>query len=264
MGLHQHSFGRQLGLGLTILWLAACGTSKKLEQANAELDRLRVDSVTQQARLAAVEQQLAAASADMARVQADADQYLADIEGCLLERESIEGNLMAMNNVIGKNGPALRKLAARADSALMKFAAAGIDVTYSRGLVHLSMPTYLLFNSGTLDLGWEGMEALSLIAGAINEMPEANVYVVGHADDDPVRAGWIDNWDLSAARAHAVTRALTDELGVDPGRVISGGRANFYPVADNATEEGRAMNRRVVIHVEPNLDRLWAIPKNED
>jgi chemotaxis protein MotB len=107
------------------------------------------------------------------------------------------------------------------------------------------------------------MEALSLIAGAINEMPEANVYVVGHADDDPVRAGWIDNWDLSAARAHAVTRALTDELGVDPGRVISGGRANFYPVADNATEEGRAMNRRVVIHVEPNLDRLWAIPKKE-
>ena len=248
------------GLPLMAVSVMACGSARKLDEANAQLAQLRAEHAAQQEQLAAYAHQIAATEADMAELKADADQYLADVEDCLLERESLEGNLRAMNGALGANGPALRRLAARADSALVKFAAAGIDVTYSRGLVHLSMPTYLLFNAGTLDVSWEGMEALSLISRAINEMPEANVYIVGHADDEPVRSGWIDNWDLSAARAHAVTRTLIHELGVDPGRVISGGRAEFYPVADNALEVGRAMNRRVVIHVEPNLERLWEMP----
>ena len=256
MRILHHPIGK-LGLGMAVLWLAACGASKELDQANAELARLRAEHAAQQEQLAVFEQQLAATEADMTKLKADADQYLADVEDCLLERESLEDNLRSMNGVLAANDPALRRLAARADSALVKFSKAGIDVTYSRGLVHLSMPTYLLFNAGTLDMSWEGMEALSLIAGAINEMPEANVYIVGHADDEPVRSGWIDNWDLSASRAHAVTRTLIHDLGVDPGRVISGGRAEFYPVADNASVEGRATNRRVVIHIEPNLDRLW-------
>lgn len=255
-----HLFVRYLGLAVISAIILSCGSSRRLDEANAELDRLRALHADQQERLTRCEQQAAAAAAEIARVKADADQYLADVEDCLLHTESLESNLRAMNGALARYGPALRRLAIRADSALARFTSAGIDVTYSRGLVHLSMPTYLLFNSGTLAMSWEGREALRLIALAINELPEANVYVVGHADDEPVRSGFQDNWDLSSARAHAVTRTLTEELGVDPTRVISGGRSYFYPVADNASAPGRAMNRRVVIHIEPNLERLWEIP----
>lgn len=65
-----------------------------------------------------------------------------------------------------------------------------------------------------------------------------------------------DNLSLSTERANGVVRILRSNQ-VDPARITSTGIGKFNPVADNATAEGRAKNRRTEIILKPDFLRLW-------
>jgi chemotaxis protein MotB len=70
--------------------------------------------------------------------------------------------------------------------------------------------------------------------------------VEGHSDDQPIHTPQFrSNWELSTARAMAVLMLLVDDSGIDPHAFLSPATASIRPVADNATSEGRQMNRRV-------------------
>jgi outer membrane protein OmpA-like peptidoglycan-associated protein len=72
--------------------------------------------------------------------------------------------------------------------------------------------------------------------------PQMKLHIVGHTDNQ----GAPDyNLDLSRRRAAAVSRALTEQYRIAPARIDSFGCGLYAPVASNATEEGRAKNRRV-------------------
>jgi len=79
--------------------------------------------------------------------------------------------------------------------------------------------------------------------------------VVGHTDTTPpgsaIKDQIPDNWALSSARAASVIRYLVWGQGMDPNRFVLVGRSSTWPVADNATPEGRKANQRVVIQVRP-------------
>jgi len=68
------------------------------------------------------------------------------------------------------------------------------------------------------------------------------LYVVGHTDNTGT---YEYNLDLSRRRAAAVVEALTRGHGVAAARLKAVGVGPVAPVASNATEEGRAKNRRV-------------------
>lgn len=73
----------------------------------------------------------------------------------------------------------------------------------------------------------------------------ANIRIEGHTDSTPIsNAKYPSNWELSTARAASVLMRLT-ERGIEPERLSAAGYGGFQPVADNATPEGRAQNRRV-------------------
>lgn len=80
-------------------------------------------------------------------------------------------------------------------------------------------------------------QVVELLAGT----PALRLSVDGHTDD---RGNAAYNLELSEARAAAVTAALTRQ-GVDPARLQSRGFGHQQPVSDNATDAGRAANRRV-------------------
>jgi chemotaxis protein MotB len=69
----------------------------------------------------------------------------------------------------------------------------------------------------------------------------------------PIRASarsrFASNWELSTARALAAVRFLVEQAGVNPTRLGAVGYGEFRPVADNATVEGRARNRRIAITI---------------
>jgi chemotaxis protein MotB len=70
--------------------------------------------------------------------------------------------------------------------------------------------------------------------------------VEGHSDDQPIHtAQFRSNWELSTARAMTVLMLLVDDSGIDPKKVSIAGYGQYRPVADNATAEGRQLNRRV-------------------
>lgn len=84
---------------------------------------------------------------------------------------------------------------------------------------------------------------------ARNEM----LMVSGFTDDKPIQASnrrFADNLELSAQRALTVTRVLVEE-GMPPSQLFSAAFGPEQPVASNADEKGRALNRRVEIAPVP-------------
>jgi len=93
---------------------------------------------------------------------------------------------------------------------------------------------------------------LRKIAAVLAAHPELKIQVIGHTDNVPIRTRFPSNWELSTARALAAVHFLTEKAGVDPRRVGAAGYGEYRPIADNATAEGRARNRRIAITVLPD------------
>ena len=84
--------------------------------------------------------------------------------------------------------------------------------------------------------------------------------VEGHTDSVAFKNGLLqDNWDLSVKRATSVIRILQNQYGIAPSRMAAAGRAEYQPVADNGTEDGRAANRRTRIVILPQLDQFFKL-----
>ena len=76
------------------------------------------------------------------------------------------------------------------------------------------------------------------------------IEVEGHTDNVPIHSSkYEDNNVLSMYRALAVANYLRDTTTLDPAYIKSSGRGEYVPIADNATPEGRARNRRVEIKI---------------
>lgn len=104
------------------------------------------------------------------------------------------------------------------------------------------------FPSGSADLTDQARSIMARIASATNR-PNRSITVTGHTDDVPVSGEFADNFDLAAARAASVVRELVATDKIDPARISAVSKGEFAPLADNATEEGRAKNRRIEIEI---------------
>lgn len=102
----------------------------------------------------------------------------------------------------------------------------------------------LRFETGASELSGETYASLNSLALFLNTFPTRQVVLVGHTD----ASGSLEsNIALSQARAEAVRRFLTRELGVEPSQVEAQGIGYLAPRASNATAQGREANRRVEV-----------------
>lgn len=88
----------------------------------------------------------------------------------------------------------------------------------------------------------ESRPQLEQMARMLSEQPELAVYVVGHTDN---QGGLEYNMDLSRRRAAEIVHSLISDYGIPGERLTPMGVAGLAPVASNASEDGRARNRRV-------------------
>jgi type VI secretion system protein ImpK len=101
------------------------------------------------------------------------------------------------------------------------------------------------FEPGSAVISGRVLPLLGRIAQALNDTP-GRVLVTGHTDNQPIRTlRYPSNWHLSQDRADAVKAEIVKT--VKPERMRAEGRADSEAVADNATAQGRARNRRVEI-----------------
>lgn len=98
------------------------------------------------------------------------------------------------------------------------------------------------FDFNRAELKPESKPALDEIATYLRQNPERRLHVVGHTD---AVGGFDFNVKLSQARAVAVVESLVRSYGIASTRLTGNGVGMLAPIAPNATEEGRAKNRRV-------------------
>lgn len=100
----------------------------------------------------------------------------------------------------------------------------------------------IYFDTDKATLKAESRPALDEIAKFLAAQPKLSVYIVGHTDS---QGSFRHNMDLSRRRAEAVAETLVLEYSVAKKRLQTAGVGYLAPVGSNATEDGRALNRRV-------------------
>jgi len=131
-----------------------------------------------------------------------------------------------------------------------------IDVRINGDRIEIDMKARLLFASAEAHLSSGAMDALRLVSRSIASIPNP-IQVEGFTDDVPIsNPVYQSNWELSAARAASVVHFLSAQ-GVQPERLAAVGRGEYQPIADNATIEGRAANRRVTLMVLGTEQRVF-------
>lgn len=139
----------------------------------------------------------------------------------------------------------------------MRAALQSKDITISQlqGKLTVNILDHVLFDSGEAALKAEGQEILRRLAAVLAAHTNRAIHVIGHTDNVPIRATarsrFPSNWELSTARATAAVRFLHEQAGVNPRQLGALGYGEFHPLADNATPEGRAKNRRIAVVILP-------------
>ncbi|MDR2128975.1 MAG: OmpA family protein [Burkholderiaceae bacterium] len=120
----------------------------------------------------------------------------------------------------------------------------GVRVTQtSDNQLKLEVPSDVSFATGRADINYNLRPILDQFASGLGQQPNMQITIVGHTDSTGSDA---INDPLSYARANSVRDYITTR-GVDSRRIRTDGRGSREPVASNATEYGRAQNRRVEI-----------------
>ena len=125
-----------------------------------------------------------------------------------------------------------------------------VEVDFNAEYVTLNMNGALLFDSASAELRDEAYPLVNKLGKILVTYDNNIIEVEGHTDNVPIHSSkYEDNNILSMYRALAVANYLRDTTTLDPAYIKSSGRGEYVPIADNATPEGRARNRRVEIKI---------------
>ncbi len=187
-----------------------------IKKAGADAERLRLTSEADRARMQA---EANARSAQQAQLQAaSAEQRAAD------------------------NAARVRALEAQLRDIEAQQTERGLLVTLGD----------VLFAFNKAELSAQAGPRLDKLANFLRQFPDRKLIIEGHTDSV---GGDAYNQSLSERRAQAVQSALV-QRGVGPDRITARGYGKTYPVADNSSPEGRAMNRRVEIVIADDKGNL--------
>ncbi|MBI4581977.1 MAG: OmpA family protein, partial [Planctomycetes bacterium] len=133
-----------------------------------------------------------------------------------------------------------------------------LDYDEAKGAVRWKADLLFPLGSDQLTASDEVMEALTKFVEIVNMASAANldVIVVGHTCTTPIvkpetLARFKDNWYLSAGRSIVIMQMFASK-GVEDTRMGVMGYGEYRPIADNATTEGKARNRRVEVYLVPH------------
>ncbi|EXF42656.1 flagellar motor protein MotB [Pseudomonas sp. BAY1663] len=129
-----------------------------------------------------------------------------------------------------------------------------IEVIVNDGSISFRISSEILFGSGQAELENAGLDVIDRLIPTL----AANHYrilVEGHTDNLPIQTErFPSNWELSASRASSVVRYL-QLAGIDATRMSATGYADTRPLGDNASDQGRASNRRVELIMQTQPDK---------
>jgi chemotaxis protein MotB len=231
-----------------------------LERALAEAQALADDY---QQQITALEAELTTKQAELVELgkrQADTERELAT---ALKKRSDLKQSLDQMSVALEE----LRQRQAAADKRVAEYRdllarfselidAGKLKVSIIDGRMVLTLPMDILFASGKADLTADGSASIHEVGAGLATIKGRQFQVEGHTDNVPIKtAKFPSNWELGAARALVVLRALADG-GVPAKQLSAATYGELRPAASNETPQGRKANRRIEIVVVPDLSTL--------
>jgi chemotaxis protein MotB len=241
-------------LGAGVGYVAKPSKAGELAAAQSAADDAQKARDAAKQRADAVEKDLAAAKQDKANADAqlakagDVDKKAADLEAA---QKKLQGAIDKESGTVDTEGDE----------------------------IHLKLVDKVLFATGDDQLTDKGKAVLDKVAVALKDLPDKQVWVQGHTDDQPIylkkpdpkaaakppaknakpappapppRKEYVTNWELSAARALNVVHYLQDSAKIDPTRLAALAFGQYRPVS----RSNKAQNRRIEIVLYPKREIL--------
>jgi outer membrane protein OmpA-like peptidoglycan-associated protein len=123
----------------------------------------------------------------------------------------------------------------------------GVTVTRKGDDIILNMPSNITFRTDSADLNSQFYKVLDGVAQVAKKYDKTIIEVAGHTDSTGTAEY---NRGLSQRRANSVAGYLTSR-GVAQARLMTAAGGEDHPIASNATDQGRAANRRVEVTLAP-------------
>lgn len=282
-----------VSLAVVSLMIVSCVSSKKFKSldanyktAQADLSKCQSDFTTTKTSLEGNIATLKTENATLTKEKSDLTsqvtflkenntQALKQLEDMsVISKQQAESIKKSMENIGAKDSyiQTLQQQMARKDSLNMALVMnikgvignlddKDINVKIDKGVVIIDISDKMLFKSGSYDITNQAKEVLGKVAKVLKNQSNIEFMVEGHTDNVPFKGNkvLIDNWDLSVKRATTVVRLLQKEYGMDPSKILAGGRSEYNPVASNDTPDGKAANRRTRIVILPELDQFFKL-----
>ena len=125
---------------------------------------------------------------------------------------------------------------------------AAVSVIRDQDGFRIRLISMLFFKKGSWRISKESIKTLNDVGKVLKDLGRT-VVVEGHTDNAPL-VGDLSNWELSSMRAASVAQHFIQKVGIAPSKIKVAGYADQKRIADNATAEGRQMNRRIELKVE--------------
>ena len=130
-----------------------------------------------------------------------------------------------------------------------------VELSFNGQYAEITISGAMLFDSGKYTLKEKAKPVLNNLASMLNSYSNNLIMVEGHTDNVPMHTSKIESNDvLSMYRALTVADYIRSNSSIEPGHIVSSGRGEYDPVADNSTADGRALNRRVTIKIYNGLN----------
>ena len=243
--------------------------TKNLEELRRKHDRLSSDNST--------------LKADFEKLKGESAELAKDKQALTADKIQLEDVLKAKSDTLSKNITDLRQRIAELESENRKLrddvailqkvkeekvkevsgtyeqllsnmkneiAQGQVTISELRGKLTVNMEAAILFDSGKADVKQDGLVILNKMVDTLKGVTDKAIRIEGHTDNVQITGGLVrtfpTNWELSAARAINVARYLQQQ-GIAPLNLSAAAFAEYKPVADNSTKEGKAKNRRIEI-----------------
>jgi chemotaxis protein MotB len=252
--MRRNSITKWLGLAAIGITLTGCVSQSEHKKVKAERDQLKSEVESARAEAEGYKGQLGAVT----EAANSKDEQITQLSN---ENSELTSKLDEINRQYAEalekaNNPLPVALA----NELTEFASKNADVLSfdaQKGLVKFKSD--VSFPAGSVELTPKAKDAIEKLAKILNDkgVSDYELMVAGHTDSvavnraETIKAGHKDNWYLSAHRAIAVGKAL-QKNAVSSYRLSMVGYADQRPLASNATNDGRAKNRRVELLILPN------------
>ncbi len=243
----------QTGAGTAALEGQVADLQKQLDAKDATINDLT-------AQKKAVDDQLAAAQAEESRLQTQLSGLQDRIGSLQQEKAALDAAAQKSEQDLQDRIAQLRKEFAP------EIASGDMDIKRYHDVLVVSVKESVFFQPDWPALLPGGTDVLQRLAKVFKQAPDRLVRVEGNTAVATSSAESLKyyptSWHLGAARAANVVRYLQEQCGMDPLQLVASSLGQYRPKADNATEKGKAENRRVdfVLVARP----LWEIDQLQE